>query len=60
MKKLLTLQDSTSQMWKIKMTLRCVIEIVPHGEEQYKEPIFRLDISNQGLIRDEGFGHQVC
>jgi len=42
------------------MTLRCTIEIVPYGEEKYKEPIFRLDISNIGLVRNEGFGHDVC
>lgn len=42
------------------MTLRCTIEIIPHRNEAYKSFICRLDISNQGLIRNNGFGHEVC
>ncbi len=42
------------------MTLRCTIEIVPYGEEDRKEQLFRVDVSNTGLVRDEGFGHHIC
>lgn len=42
------------------MTLRCTIEIVPYGDENRKSEICRLDISNTGTVRDEGFGHQIC
>ena len=42
------------------MTLRCTIEIVPHGDENQKSNICRLDISNQGQVRYLGFGHEVC
>lgn len=42
------------------MTLRCTIEIVPHGIEEHKSPVCRLDISNTGVLRDNGFGHVVC
>ena len=42
------------------MTLRMTVEIVPFGNEDGKYEIFVLDISNTGLIRNEGFGHQVC
>lgn len=42
------------------MTLRCLIQIVPYGEEEDKRDLFKLDISNMGVIRDEGFGHKIC
>lgn len=42
------------------MTIRATIEIVPYGEEEHAEKLFRIDVSNLGMIRDEGFGHQIC
>ena len=42
------------------MTLRATIEIVPFGNENEKRSLYRLNISNVGLVRDMGFGHQVC
>jgi hypothetical protein len=42
------------------MTLRVTLEIVPFGDETLKREIYRLDISNIGLVRNEGFGHEVC
>lgn len=42
------------------MTLRCTIEIVPHGKESQKYDICRIDISNTGLIKNLGFGHEIC
>lgn len=42
------------------MTLRATIEIIPHGNEEFKDVICRLDISNIGLVRSEGFGHDYC
>lgn len=42
------------------MTLRVTIAIVPFGDEAIKDDLFRMDISNTGLLRDEGFGHQYC
>lgn len=42
------------------MTLRCTLEIVPHGMEEHKVEIFRADISNIGTVRHEGFGHEIC
>lgn len=42
------------------MTLRVTIEIVPYGNEDQKYEIYRMNIVNNGLIRDEGFGHQIC
>lgn len=53
-------QENTLLILRIKMTLRATIEIVPYGNEKYKSPICRLDISNIGVIRDEGFGHTIC
>lgn len=42
------------------MTLRVDISIVPRGNEDEQYEIFRLDISNIGLIEDLGFGNQIC
>lgn len=42
------------------MTLRVDISIVPFGREEQKYEIYRLDISNHGVVRDLGFGHEVC
>ena len=42
------------------MTLRVDISIVPFGQEDLKSGIFRLDISNHGEIRNEGFGNVIC
>jgi hypothetical protein len=42
------------------MTLRVTIEIVPHGMEDQKQGIYKFDIHNTGVVRDEGFGHVVC
>ena len=42
------------------MTLRATIEIVPHGNEAAKRNIYRLNIHNVGLVRDLGFGHEIC
>lgn len=42
------------------MTLRATIEIVPFDDESLKRELFRLDISNIGTIRDEGFGNLIC
>jgi len=42
------------------LTLRCTIEIVPHGDEERKSNICRLDISNVGRSIDYGFGHVHC
>lgn len=42
------------------MTLRVDISIIPYGQEDLKSEIFRLDISNHGEIRNEGFGNVIC
>lgn len=42
------------------MTLRVLIQIVPFGDEERVEDLYRLDVSNTGLIKDLGFGHQIC
>lgn len=42
------------------MTLRVNIEIVPYGNEEAVYPVFRIDISNLGMIRNLGFGHEIC
>lgn len=42
------------------MTLRVNLEVVPFGNEEQIYPIFRLDISNLGMVRNDGFGHVVC
>lgn len=42
------------------MTLRVEFKIIPYGEEKDIFDIFRLDISNTGVVKDMGFGHQVC
>lgn len=42
------------------MTLRCEISIVPFGDEENIKQLYRLDISNIGTVRDEGFGHEIC
>lgn len=42
------------------MTLRVTIEIIPYGVEDQKQSIFKFDIHNTGLVRNEGFGHEVC
>lgn len=42
------------------MTLRISIDIVPFGDEENKYEIFRIDVSNQGIVRNLGFGHAVC
>lgn len=42
------------------MTMRISIDIIPFGEEDQKYGIFRIDVHNTGLVRDEGFGHAVC
>lgn len=42
------------------MTLRVTLEIVPYGDENHKRSISRLNISNVGVVRDEGFGHLIC
>jgi hypothetical protein len=42
------------------MTLRVTIEIVPFGDENLKQGIFKFDIHNTGLVRNDGFGHEVC
>lgn len=42
------------------MTLRATIEIIPHGNENNKRNIYRLNISNVGLVRNEGFGNEIC
>ena len=42
------------------MTLRVDISIIPYGQEDLKSNIFRLDISNHGEIRNEGFGNVIC
>lgn len=42
------------------MTLRVNINIVPFGDEDREEGIFRIDISNTGLVRDEGLGNEIC
>lgn len=41
------------------MILRCTIEIIPYGDEKFKLPVCRLDISNIGMIRNDGFGHEI-
>lgn len=41
------------------MTLRADIEIVPFGQEEDKRQLYRLDISNVGLVRNDGFGHEI-
>lgn len=40
--------------------MRATIEIVPYGDEEIKDAICRLDISNIETIREEGFGHTIC
>lgn len=42
------------------MTLRATIEIVPFGDEERKEELYRLDISNVGIVRKLGFGNDIC
>ena len=42
------------------MTLRISIGIVPFGDEENKYEIFRIDVSNQGTVRNLGFGHEIC
>ena len=42
------------------MTLRVTLEIVPFGDEDNKKEIYRMDISNIGIVNDIGFGHVVC
>ena len=42
------------------MTLRATIEIIPHGNEAYRDVICRLDISNIGMVENKGFGHEIC
>lgn len=42
------------------MTLRATVEIVPHGDETQARKLFRLNIHNKGLVRNEGFGHEIC
>lgn len=42
------------------MTLRATIEIVPYGDESQKREIYRLDVSNIGNLRNEGFGNEIC
>lgn len=42
------------------MTLRALIQIVPFGDENLTEDLYRVNISNTGKIRDLGFGNQIC
>ena len=42
------------------MTLRVEVSIVPHGVEEGKYGLYRIDIHNRGLVRNEGFGHEIC
>lgn len=42
------------------MTMRVEVSIVPHGSEQDKYELFRLDISNIETIKNLGFGHEIC
>lgn len=42
------------------MTMRVEVSILPYGSEKGKYELFRLDISNIGLVRNEGFGHEIC
>ena len=42
------------------MTLRATLEIVPYGDETAKREIFRLDISNIGLVERGAFGNDIC
>jgi hypothetical protein len=42
------------------MTLRITIEVIPFGDEDQKQGIYKFDIHNTGLVRNEGFGHEVC
>lgn len=42
------------------MTLRVDISIVPYGVEENKYELYRLDVSNTGVVEDLGFGHIVC
>lgn len=42
------------------MTLRATLEIIPYGDETAKREIFRLDISNIGLVERGPFGHDIC
>lgn len=42
------------------MTLRVKLEIVPFGVENNSYEIYHVDISNTGLIRNLGFGHEIC
>lgn len=42
------------------MTIRVTIEIVPYGREDQKYPIFRIEGHNQGVVKNLGFGHEIC
>ena len=42
------------------MTIRVTIEIVPHGNENQKYPIFKIEGHNRGVVEDKGFGHVIC
>lgn len=42
------------------MTLKVDIGIDPYGSAEDHYPIFRLKISNEELIEDKGFGHEIC
>ena len=41
------------------MTLRATLEIVPYGDETAKREIYRLDISNIGLVERGAFGNDI-
>jgi hypothetical protein len=42
------------------MTLRVELKIIPHGAEDQAYEIFRLDIHNNGIVDDMGFGNVFC
>ena len=42
------------------MTLRCTLEIVPHGQEEDKLKIGVFNIHNVRTIEDLGFGNVYC
>lgn len=42
------------------MTMSVSISIAPYGDRQAEYVIYRADISNQGVIRNMGFGHLIC
>lgn len=42
------------------MTLRISIDIIPHGNEDQKYEIYRIDVHNTGLVKNLGFGHEIC